>query len=54
MDEEMKPPESWRGPTLAELIGERDYTQPVQVKDDWLTWPGKEQDRPRPPPIWND
>jgi len=40
-------------PTLHDLIGDCDYTKPIQpLPDEYLTWPGKEQGKPKQPVFW--
>ena len=40
-------------PTLHDLIGDCDYTKPIPpLPDEYLTWPGKEQGKPKQPVFW--
>jgi hypothetical protein len=41
-------------PTLDDIIGKDcDYTKPIpSLPDCYLTWPGKEQGKPKPPVLW--
>lgn len=42
-------------PTLSDLLPKGiDYSKPVHVPDEWVTWPGKERGEPKPPIIWAD
>lgn len=42
-------------PTLHDLIGDVDYSKPIPALPDcYVTWPGKELGKPRPPVFWID
>jgi hypothetical protein len=29
-----------------------DYSKPIHIPDEWVTWPGKDRGEPKPPIIW--
>lgn len=37
---------------LSELLPDFDTTKPIHVPPEWFTWPGKDEGKPCPPPIW--
>lgn len=28
------------------------FSKPIQIPDEWITWEGKEEGRPKPPILW--
>ena len=40
-------------PTLDDISAKLDYTKPIPpLPDEYLTWPGKEQGKPKQPVFW--
>lgn len=32
--------------------GKIDLHKPIQIPDEWITWEGKDEGRPKPPILW--
>jgi len=50
----VNPPPTYPRPKAPRAPPPLDYTHPIHIPDEWMTWEGKDRGEPKPPIIWVD